>query len=58
MLRTPTATELAEAKKSKPVHHAATDQYRESWSILNPRGAEIHYGSREDAELAAETGIY
>ena len=53
-----TASEVEEAKKSKPVHHAATAEYRESWSVVNPRGSEIHYGSFEEAELAAQTGIY
>ena len=54
----PTAQELADAKKSKPVHHPATAEYRESWSVVNPRGSDVHYGSPEDALAAAQTGIY
>ena len=58
MLRKPTEQELADAKKSKPVHHAATAEYRESWSVVGPRGNDVHYGSYEDALAAAQTGIY
>ena len=54
----PTAAQLAEAKKSEPVHHPATAELRESWSVLNPRGAQIHYGSEDEAARAASTGIY
>jgi hypothetical protein len=58
MLRKPTAAELAEARKAEPVFHPATPVYRASWSVANPRGAEIHYPTREDALAAARTGIY
>lgn len=46
------------AKDAVPVHHPATSQYRESWSVTNPRGVAIHYGSREEAESVARTGVY
>ena len=58
MLPKPTAQQLADAKKSRPVHCPATAEFRESWSVLNPRGREIHYGSEEEALAAAQTGIY
>jgi hypothetical protein len=56
--RQPTQAELNAAKREIPVHHPATSLYRESWSVRNPRGSEIHYGSRDEAETAARTGIY
>lgn len=56
--REPTEQELADARQAKPKHHPATADLRESWSVTNPRGAEIHYGTYEDALLAAQTGIY
>ena len=58
MLRTPTASEISEAKKSKPAYHPATAVLRASWSVVNPRGSEIHYGTEDEALLAAQTGIY
>jgi hypothetical protein len=58
MLPKPSAQDLAEARKSKPVHQPATAEYRESWSVLNPRGSEVCYGSYEEALAAAQTGIY
>jgi hypothetical protein len=54
----PTAAQIADAKKSVPVYHPETPELRASWSVLNPRGAEIHYASREEAAQAAATGIY
>ena len=58
MLREPTRAELEAAKREIPVHHPATDMYRESWAVLNPRGTEVYYGSYEVARAAAQTGIY
>jgi hypothetical protein len=56
--RKPTAAQMREASKQTPVHHEATTVLRESWSVLNPYGREVHYGSYEDALTAAQTGIY
>lgn len=42
----------------RPAHHEATDTHRESWSVVNPHGAAIHYGTEEEAASAARTGIY
>ena len=58
MQRKPTAQELAGARKARPVHHPATAMLRESWSVTNPRGVDIHYGSYEEALAAAQAGIY
>ena len=58
MLPEPNAQQLADAKKSRPAHHPETEMFRESWSVLNPRGREAHYGSYEEALAAAQTGIY
>jgi hypothetical protein len=54
----PTARDLADAKKSQPVHHPETDIYRESWSVVNPRGHDVYFGSYDEALAAAQTGIY
>ena len=58
MLRKPTKAELEAARREIPVHQPATDMYRESWVVLNPRGHEVGYGSYEEALAAAQTGIY
>jgi hypothetical protein len=58
MLRKPTQAELDAAKREVPVHQPATEMYRESWCVLNPRGREVSYGSYEEALAAARTGIY
>ena len=58
MLRKPTKAELEAAKREIPAHQPATDMYRESWSVLNPRGSEVCYGSYEEALAAAQTGVY
>lgn len=58
MLRKPTAQELADAKKARPAHHPETAMFRESWSVTNPRGSDVYYGSYEEALAAAQTGIY
>jgi hypothetical protein len=54
----PTAAALAAARNAKPARHPATAEHRESWSVLNPHGKEIHYGSEAEAAQAAATGIY
>lgn len=41
-----------------PVHHPATELFRESWSVLNPRGVEIHYPSKQEAIDAYTYGIW
>jgi hypothetical protein len=56
--REPSEAQLEAARKARPVHHPATEEYRESWSVANPRGADIYYGSYEEALAAARTGIY
>jgi hypothetical protein len=56
--RVPGKEALAEARKSRPRHVPATPELREGWSVVNPAGAEIFYGSAEDAANAAATGIY
>jgi hypothetical protein len=58
MLPPPTAAELEAARNSKSVRHPATAEHRESWSVVNPRGREVHYGTAEEAAGAAATGIY
>ena len=39
-------------------HHAATTELCESWSVENPNGSQIHFGSYADAVMAATTGIF
>jgi hypothetical protein len=57
-MRKPTSVQLANARRSIPVHHPATPDLRESWSVDNPHGAEIHYPTHDEAAAAARTGIY
>lgn len=58
MTASPSAAELAEARKARPRHHPATAEYRESWSVTNPNGHEICYPGYDEALSAARTGIY
>jgi hypothetical protein len=52
------AADWLAANKSTPAHHPATPDLRESWSVPNPHGTEIHYPTWYEAYSAASTGIF
>jgi hypothetical protein len=41
---------LMASQAQKPTYHPATAYYGESWSVINPNGREIHFGTPEEAE--------